>query len=173
MRRLSLIILMALWTGPALANAAPAKVDALVPDAQIVGTARLTFMLWEVYDAILYAPGGQWQKTCPFALKLTYLRDLKGADIADRSVQEMRKQGVRDEVQLAAWHSQMRDIFPDVREGVSLTGICNEQGETVFLENDKPIGTIRDKKFSQRFFDIWLGEGTSEPALRKKLLGML
>lgn len=139
--------------------------------AQKVGEGRLTYLLWDVYDATLYAPDGSWQEGQPFALRLSYLRKIEGKKIADRSVEEMRKQGISDEVKLAAWHAQMSEIFPDVDEGVSLTGIYTEKGEAVFYKNNKEIGTIRDPAFSQAFFNIWLGEDTSAPDLRRKLLG--
>ena len=37
---------------------------------------RLTYLLWDVYDAMLYAPKGKWSHDKPFALKLSYLRSL-------------------------------------------------------------------------------------------------
>ena len=48
-----------------------------VPEAQLVGEARMTYLFWKVYDARLYAPEGKWQPTQPFALELKYLRKLK------------------------------------------------------------------------------------------------
>lgn len=171
MLKLPVITLLLFWALPVSANQRPEDLHYMVPNADEVGSARLTYMVWDVYDATLYAPNGEWQQQCPFALRLTYLRNLNGADIADRSVQEMREQGFSDETQLATWHSQMREIFPDVNKGTSLTGICTPQGDTVFLRNGEKIGVIRDPNFSRHFFNIWLGERTSEPALRKKLLG--
>jgi hypothetical protein len=158
----------AAWSSPA-----PAFMASYVPDARAVGEARLSILIWDVYDATLYAPAGRWQASCPFSLSLAYLRDLSGSEIADRSVEEIRKQGFSDEIRLAAWHKQMRDIFPDVHKGSSLTGVCMADGTTLFIRNGKEIGKIRDKEFSKRFFDIWLGERTSEPALRRQLLGGL
>lgn len=143
-----------------------------MPSAKRVGEGRLTYMFWDVYDAVLYAPDGQWSQDKPYALQLSYLRDIKGEKIADRSVQEMRNQGVDDEVKLAMWHAQMEEIFPDVQEGDVLTGLHTREGHTVFFENGAEIGRIKDSEFSKRFFDIWLHEKTSAPDLRRKLLGM-
>lgn len=144
-----------------------------VPSAKIVGEGRLSVMFWDVYDAELLAPEGKWEQTSPFALKLSYLRDIKGKKIADRSAQEMRDQGFDDEVKLAAWHAQMRNIFPDVYEGITLTGVYTKSGETVFYKNEKKIGQIQDPEFGKLFFDIWLSEETNAPGLRQKLLGSL
>jgi len=142
-----------------------------IPTAQKVGQGRLTYLMWDVYDATLYAPQGQWSQGQPFALKLSYLREIEGKKIADRSVEEIRNQGFTDEVKLATWHAQMRKIFPNVDEGVSLTGVHTQKGETVFYKDNVEIGRIKDSEFSQAFFGIWLNEETSAPNLRLKLLG--
>lgn len=142
-----------------------------IPTAQKVGQGRLTYLLWDVYDATLYAPQGQWEKGEPLALQLSYLRDIEGKKIADRSAEEMRQQGLADEVKIATWHAQMKKIFPDVDEGMSLTGIYTDTGESVFYKDNVEIGRINDPEFSNAFFGIWLNEGTSSPDLRRKLLG--
>lgn len=152
---------------------ANSEITRSIEKAAIVGKARLSVMLWDVYDATLYAPEGTWRKDRPFALSLHYLRDINGKDIADRSVQEMRKQGYRDEITLAAWHSQMRSIFPDVKNGTVLSGIFIPGKDTRFYEGDHLIGTIKGDLFAQWFFGIWLSENSSEPVLRKQLLGLL
>ena len=113
------------------------------------------------------------QQGQPFALKLSYLREIEGKKIADRSIEEMRDQGIQDEVKLATWHSQMRNIFPDVDAGINLTGISTDKGEAVFYKDNLEIGRISDPQFSKAFFDIWLNEQTSAPDLRRKLLGAL
>jgi len=154
---------------PALANMP--FVEKHIPKAQKVGEARLTVMFWDVYDATLFAPNGQWAKQKPFALTLSYLRDFEGEDIADRSIKEIRKQGFDDEVKLATWHTQMRQAFPDVQNGDQLTGIYTQDGHTLFYMGDKRVGTIKDPEFGKKFFAIWLGPETSIPNFRYSLLG--
>lgn len=146
-------------------------IQSYVPEAQKVGQGRLTYLFWDVYDATLYAPEGAWNDRKPFALQLSYLRTLNGKKIADRSAEEIRGQGFKDEVKLATWHAQMRKIFPDVDEGVNLTGVYTESGETIFYRDNFEIGRIKDPEFSKAFFGIWLDEKTSAPDLRRKLLG--
>lgn len=136
-----------------------------------VGEGRLSVLMWDVYDATLYAPQGTWQQDKPFALKLSYLRDIEGKKIADRSIEEMRDQGENDEIKLAAWHTQMRRIFPNVTDQTSITGIYTMSGSTIFYANTQEIGRIQDPTFSRAFFNIWLSQDTSAPALRAKLLG--
>lgn len=142
-----------------------------VPQAQKIGEAHLSYLFWDIYQATLYAPQGQFQPEQAFALELSYLRAIKGREIADQSIVEIRSQGFNDEIKLATWHSQLRQIFPDVHKGISLTGIYNGRGKTIFLQNNTEIGHIDDAEFSRAFFAIWLGENTRSPRLRRQLLG--
>lgn len=148
-------------------------IDTVIPQAQKVGEGRFSYMIWDIYDATLYAPKGAWTEEQPFALTLSYLMNIEGRKIADRSISEIRKQGVKDEVKLATWHAQMTKIFPNINEGSSLTGIFTPNRETIFYKNDKEIGRIKDPEFSKAFFGIWLNETTTAPALRRKLLGLV
>lgn len=173
MPKLLWVIFAFLLAVPAHAQTAT-YVHNYVPSAKIVGQGRMSFMFWDIYDAALYAPEGEFKdvkKGHPFALSLTYMRDLKGRDIADRSVQEMRALGFDDELTLATWHGQMRQIFPDVSEGMTLTGFYTAEGESVFYWDAKEIGRIRNPDFGKYFFSIWLAPDTSEPDLRAQLLG--
>jgi hypothetical protein len=143
-----------------------------VPNASIVGRGVLTYVFWDIYAATLYAPHGKWDPAKPFALSLEYYRDLDGKDIADRSVQEMRKEGFTDEVKLATWNAQLKTIFPDVKDGSVLSAIYLPGKETVFYSGDNTIGSIKGDDFGRCFFGIWLGQKTSAPELRRALLGL-
>ncbi|HEY0902125.1 MAG TPA: chalcone isomerase family protein [Micavibrio sp.] len=148
-------------------------ISAYIPGAKTVGQGRMSFLMWDLYDATLYAQDGTWREGEPLALTLHYLRDLHGVEIARRSIEEMRGQGFNDEIRLAAWYGQMQNIFPDVSAGVSLTGVLTPQGATVFFRDGVEIGRIADDDFGQQFFNIWLSQRTSAPALRAQLLGRL
>lgn len=171
MRR-SIIMTGILLLLPWAATATPAVPQAIA-NAEIVGKGRLSIAFWDVYDATLYAPQGKWSPEDTYALSIHYFREINGKDIADRSVQEMRKQGFPDEVKLAAWNTQMKSIFPDVKNGSVLTAVFYPGKETVFFDGEKKIGIIKGGDFAQHFSDIWLSEKTSEPELRQELLGSL
>jgi len=149
----------------------PQPVDEHIPEAKLVGEGKFTYLFWDVYEAQLFAPSGNWQSQQPYALTLTYLRDFSGKDIAKRSRKEMEKLGFDDEVTLAKWEQLMIDIFPDVQEGEQLTGILKSDLTTVFYKNEQQIALMEDTAFGEQFFAIWLNERTSEPGLRAKLIG--
>lgn len=144
---------------------------ASVPGASVVGRGVLSYAFWDVYKVALYAPNGQFDRDKPFALSIEYLLSISGRDIADRSVQEMRKQGYGDEKTLASWNAQMKEIFPDVRNGTVLSAVYMPGGRTDFYNGSTMIGTIAGEDFGRLFFGIWLDEKTSEPKLRRALLG--
>jgi hypothetical protein len=153
---------------PAMASTVVQK---YVPHAEQVGSGKISYAFWDIYDATLYAPKGIWHAHTPYALSIHYFREIKGNAIAERSVEEMRKQGFSDEVKLAQWHIQMRRIFPDVKNGTVLTAIFTAHQSTDFYLGNRHIGSIKGAEFAKHFSNIWLSEKTSEPELRQKLLG--
>lgn len=147
-------------------------VQASVPGASLVGRGVLSYAFWDIYEATLFAPDGVWDSNKPFSLSIKYFRTINGKDIANRSVQEIRQQGFTDEVTLAAWNSQMKTIFPDVKKGTMLTAVYIPDKQTTFYSGTDVIGVIKDDDFGRSFFGIWLAEKTSEPKLRRDLLGL-
>jgi hypothetical protein len=65
----------------------------------------------------------------------------------------------------------MEQIFPDVSNGNNLMGVRDRNGHAIFFFNGRKIGSIRDREFTNRFFDIWLSQKTSRLGLRRKLIG--
>jgi hypothetical protein len=124
-----------------------------------------------VYSAQLFTPSGNFDEAKHFALKLSYKLDLEGKAIAERSITEMKKQGLSDAQKEQAWYQQLAEIIPDVSDGDEIVGQLNENGKAEFFFNGTLVGEIDDAEFSKRFFDIWLGTKTSEPKLRRALLG--
>ncbi|AEP10509.1 chalcone isomerase family protein [Micavibrio aeruginosavorus] len=143
-----------------------------VPEAKLVGQGRAQVLLWDVYEAKLYAPRGVYDHNKPFALELNYLQELEGRKIADHAVSEMRRLGYGNEVKLAAWHDQMSRIFPDVSPGSVITGVYVPGGPAIFFEEDRQIGRVNDPAFGREFFRIWFDAQTSTPALRQSLLNL-
>ena len=147
------------------------NINEYVPNAKLVGKGMFSYYFWDVYTGELFASEGKYADQPPFALRLTYQRDLEGKKIAARSIDEMKKQGDISAEDADKWLSLMERIFPDVSEGDVITGIATKKGTSVFYVNGEKADEISDKTFTQRFFDIWLSDETSEPKFRKKLLG--
>ncbi|MCX2863963.1 chalcone isomerase family protein [Paucibacter sp. PLA-PC-4] len=165
-RRLASLALIAL---PLAAQAQPAE----LPGWKLQGQGQMRFFGLLVYDIRLWAtsrPGPQWW-TAPLALELEYARSLKGAEIAKRSLLEMRRQQAIDEATAKRWLVEMEAAFPDVKAGDRISGRHEPEVGADFFVNGALSRRIADPQFSRLFFGIWLAPQTSEPALRTRLLG--
>lgn len=156
---------------PAQAAGPQACITRHVPKAQVVGEGRLTVLAWDVYDAQLLAPKGRFARKAPFALSLSYLREVDGEAIVKTTIDEIRRQGFSDDKKLKKWEQKLGRIFPDVKKGSVLTGVRTAEGTAVFCSGSQEIGRIDDPAFTKYFFDIWLGEKTKSQELRRRLLG--
>lgn len=136
------------------------------------GSHRFRFLAFHVYDATLWTRGGGAALDEPYALDIRYAMEIAGRDLTRRSIEEMRRQGWRDEAALARWQREMDRVFPDIRPGDRLVGVHVPGVEARFHSQRGPVGVVRDAAFARAFFDIWLGERTSEPAMRRRLLGL-
>ncbi len=157
----------------AQAPAPPEVVDG-VAQARLLGSGTLRFLGLRVYDARLWV-GPRFDPAAPaaapLALELEYARQLSGARIAERSLLEMRRVDGIGAEQGARWLAALRALFPDVHPGDRLTAVQQPGAGLRFFLNARPIGELRDPDFAGRFVAIWLGPQTSEPALRRQLLG--
>lgn len=153
----------------------PDEVRRRRPAARLSGRGTLRFLGLHIYDALLWVENaidsGNYAAH-PLALELRYARSLYGSLIAERSLREMERAGPIPAIQSERWLAFMREAFPDVGAGDRITGLWNPADETSeFVINGKAGKALRDRAFGERFFGIWLGNSTSEPALRQALLG--
>ena len=157
------------------ADAMPPEVAAELPGARLQGRGELRWLGLRIYDARLWAaapPGPTAWATTPLALELRYARELSGRAIAERSLQEMRRQDPLADDLAERWLAQMAAIFPDVRDGDRITGLKRPGEMARFFANGRAIGEVRDGRFARLFFGIWLAPQTSQPRLREALLGL-
>lgn len=154
--------------------APPPEVVAELPGASAQGEGRLRFFGMRVYDIRLWARKGalaaDWP-ALPLALEIEYARALDGAAIAERSLEEMRRQAEIAADTGANWLAEMTRLFPDVRAGDRITGVQRPGSGARFFVNGRLRGEVLDAEFARLFFGIWLSPRTSEPALREALLG--
>ena len=143
--------------------------------AHLQGQGRLRFMGLQVYDIRLWTtepglPPDAWTRK-PLALEIEYARNFAARNIAERSLDEMRRAGPVAAEAAERWLRTMTQVFPDVKAGDRITGVHRPEGLSRFFHNGQLRGEVKDAEFTRRFFGIWLGETTSEPSLRESLLG--
>lgn len=137
-----------------------------------VGEARMEYLFWDIYDASLFTPTGVYQPgEHPIKFTLTYLRDFSAKDIVKATNEQWQHLGKQ---QLTARYAdRLLALWPNINKGESLTLQTDQQGQSVFFHNGEKLGHIEDADFADQFLAIWLSEHTSEPKLRKQLLGEL
>jgi len=155
-------------------SALPSEVVQALPGAALQGQMRFRLWGFDVYDARLWTlPGfsSQGFERQHLALELRYLRGVDADLIAERSLQELRRQATPTPEQAQRWLAEMRRVFPDVQPGDRLLGVHRPGEGAAFFHNGQPRGEIRDPEFARLFFGIWLSPRSSEPAMRQALLG--
>lgn len=136
-----------------------------------VGTSRLTVLWFDIYDATLYSPSGNYEKTeLPLKLSLNYLRDISASQLLDETDKQWRKAAISS-TQRQLWLAELAKLWPDIEKGqqLSFTQYSNSHGQ--FHLGSRPLGSIRSQSFAQAFIDIWLGPATSYPSEAKQLKG--
>ena len=152
----------------------PAELAPAWRQAPLRGKGALRFLGMLIYDVRLWAQpewrAEQYSQT-PLVLELEYARDLSGTRIAERSLKEMQGLNRIESEQGQAWLARMKAIFPDVKANDRITGLLVPGEAARFFLNGKPLGEIADGAFAELFFGIWLSPKTSEPELRRALIG--
>ena len=139
---------------------------------RLVGEARFRLFLFDIYHASLFAPDGIYAGTAPYALKLSYMRDVSRRIIVNASVDEMRRQGVNDEAKLAEWAYWMEQNFPNMQNGDDAVMVALEGGGMALYHNQIKLGETDDPAFVKAFFSIWLADNALKPKLSRQLRGL-
>lgn len=136
-----------------------------------VGKAKFMFLFWDIYKSALFTKTGRFDdnSSADLIYKIKYLKDITAKELIKRTVEQWQHLKV-DESQYQSFIPLLEAIWPDIKTGDSLT-LYRSQSTSVFYFNNKNIGEIQSNKFGKLFVDIWLSPNTSEPKLRKALLG--
>ena len=155
------------------ASAPPAFIHQALPDATLWGQGQMRFFGLRIYDARLWA-GLQFEAAdfgaYALALELTYHRAFTGAAIAQRSIEEIERQGDLAPAQAQRWLKALAAVLPDVQPGERLTGLYQPGLGMRLWRGQQALGAIDDAELARRFFGIWLSPRTSDPGLRSALL---
>jgi len=140
--------------------------------SHLVGEARFRLFFFVIYLAALYAPDGRYDGTAPYALKLSYLRDVSSQTITEASLDEMRRQGSGSEPRLVEWADWMDQHFPDMTNGDEAMMVALKNGGMALYHNQVKLGQTDDPAFTNAFFAIWLSNNSLKPDLSSQLRGL-
>lgn len=163
------------WAALPARPAPPPEAQALGPGVRLQGQMRFRYWGFHAYDAQLWVkPGFEPQRFAqhPLVLCLTYARTLKADDIAERSLEEIEHQQDIEPNDASRWLAALTGVLSDVQAGDRLSGLYTPPAQGRFFFNGQPTGTLNDARLVPLFFGIWLAPQTSEPRLRRALLGL-
>ncbi len=150
----------------------PAQATTGMPSLKAIGGGLLRIFGFQIYNAYLWTPeGASFDQTKPHVLDIHYLRTFSAKQLAERSIDEMRGQGIGSEAVYPKWITEMQRVFADVKEGDRLIGVATPARTAKFFYNGAYRGEVADAAFTDAFFGIFLGEKSSQPGLRERLLG--
>ncbi len=146
--------------------------ETFVPEAALVGKARLKVLLFPVYDASLYAPEGDYRKSGPLALELDYLFDVEKERIVNQTVKTFERRKLGSEADIANWRKIMGVHFSDVQKGDKIMIAFPDLQTVVFSTNGGKPTFVSDEGFAAAFKDLWLGDNVRNKRFQNKLLGL-
>ena len=136
-----------------------------------IGEGSLKVLLWKLYDIRLLSDDKTFSWKNDLVLEFDYQRALKKNAVIEASVEEMRRQKGVTEKELSKWQSYLETGIQPVQKATKASLYWTAEGRiTFYYDGLKPI-TIEDADFARAFMNIWLGPDTSEPELRRALLG--
>ena len=137
---------------------------------KLIGEGTLKVLMWEVYDLRLLTDGTPFSWKNKFMLEFDYSRELKKESVIDASLKEFKLQPNVTDKDIEAWEAYLKQVIKSVQKGTKASIMWVPDGQIIFhYEGSKPT-TIENEKFARAFLNIWLGEKTSRPKLRNKLL---
>lgn len=164
------------WAIAAESDASPLFVRQALTRATLAGEGQLRFLRLRIYDARLWVTPtfeAQSYERHPLALELTYHRAFTGAAIAQRSIEEIQRQRSLSPAQAERWRQALAAVLPDVQAGDRLTSLYQPELGMRLWRGSQELSPIQDAELAQLFFGIWLSPRTSEPDLRRALLGQM
>lgn len=146
-----------------------------IQELKTVGQADLTVWGFSVYSARTLSCSGEKISDAaalprPFALELTYARDISRQDLLDNTREQWQRLGLyRSDSEV--WLEQLSAMWPSVTKGDRLTLYLTPKGASEFYFADNKIGEVTEPIFGTHFLAIWLDQNASYQKARKKLLG--
>lgn len=144
-----------------------------VQSARLVGEGDFSVFGFKLYRAQLWSEREPVDYEERFALRLTYMRSIKGKRLADTGIEEIRRQAAAPipSETLERWRDDMLHAFGDVEPGDQLSAVFLPGKGVRFYSGEQETGEFDDPAFARAFFGIWLDPSTRAPSLRRQLLG--
>lgn len=145
------------------------------PSWQSIGSAKLTVLWFDIYQAELSSPLGNYEPKQPFKLSLTYLREFSSDSLIKETIKQIENLKQLDQktwlIKKEIWGNKLKTIWPDVKANDRISFISDKQQHAHFFFNGTFVGSIEDPTFTNQFSAIWLSLNSEYPELGKQLKG--
>jgi hypothetical protein len=165
-----LFLLVTFWQITPLMAAAqkPPELRNLIESPRPYGEAKLTKLLWDIYDISLWTDANVWSSDEPYAITIHYLRSFTTDQLVDKTIEEMKRLGAPFNPE--NYRKKLETLFPNVNEGDRITAFFESGSKVTFFFNGSAKGNVSNGDFANYFSDIWLSPETEEPEARRELL---
>ena len=152
----------------------PHDLKQVIENTQFVELGKATFsiLFWDLYKSKLSTTTGKYpivKKEEKLIYEIHYLANISNEDLVERTVEQWQHLNVPKD-QYQGYLADLKRIWPDIKKGDRLSLLLSSE-KSLFYFNDTFIGDINSPEFGQLFLDIWLSENTSQPSLRRDLIG--
>lgn len=138
-----------------------------------VGKTTLTWGIWDIYDAQLRTPSGNYDSSDPYAgdmaLIIEYQRNVSKERLLEATDEQWQHLQVAADNR-ARWIGELGQIWQDVGKGDRLVFLLTGPGGEFYYGNQL-LGRVDDPALARSFLAIWLSDDTSYPKLRRQLIG--
>ena len=150
----------------------PAELDRHGQAWAHTGSASVGFLLWQVFDADLWAPDGRFGWDAPLALSLIYRTDFSARELTDSTIEEMERIAGWQPERLAEFRSEIGPCMTDVGDGDRFTAASPEPDRIVLYLNGEQRCELTEAGLRRAYLGIWLSQNSRFPDESRKLIGL-
>ena len=146
--------------------------DIKLKNSFLIGEGVLKVFIWDIYKLRLFSETNVYDRNDVLLLEFEYLRDTSKASVIKASIIELKKLNL-SKSKLEKWENYLEKSIKDMKAGERAALLFKPNVGLTFFTSDKFNITIDNVEFANSYIDIWLGENTARPKLRKKITGQI
>ena len=144
--------------------------DTNITSPYLIGEGVLKFFIWDIYTLRLFSETKTFNSIQPLVLEFEFLRDTSKKSVIKSSIKELKKTNIPKR-KLLIWKKYLDNTISDMTKGEKVALYWEPKRQITFYVKGGLKKLIKDKEFADAYINIWIGENTSRPILRKKIIG--
>ena len=145
--------------------------DTNISSPYLIGEGVLKVFVWDIYTLRLFSETKKFNSSHPLVLEFEYLRDTSKKSVIKASIKELKKLNIPKN-KLLIWEKYLNNTISDMTKGEKAALYWEPGSQITFYVKERLKRIIKDKEFADAYINIWLGENTSRPILRDKIIGL-